>query len=353
MEAVKGYIDEKVEDKFKLIENKLRNSFQAVKEDNELIKEKLKELGEGIEASNSRKVLKDFDKFRAEVLMDLDQIKDQIKNNAEELRINSIVPVKDEVKAMRKELNKKNIKEDVKNQLRKEVLVEFEKKIDNRWKEFSEESKEMKKNFNQEAESLRGIFADKVSLVNHEGESLKSAFSRKLSELKKENSSYKKELSNKTTYAIENVNATARALKDHFEAEKEAFARNVKSRNNALEKEITIVKEKISDKLYESFKERDEKILKVERQIAYLKGKLRGEDVSEIPEIKKVESKKSVKSKDEQKPFFIRVLTGKEDSKKSKAKTVEVKAAPKKREFKKLEKDEKGFFDKIVDSLAD
>lgn len=310
MEQVRKYLDERIDEKINLIEDKLRNSFQAIKKDNEFIKDKIKELGESIASSNSVKVFREFDKFRADIKVDFNEIKSNVEKSISEFKKNEVEPLGKEFGALRKEISKQNVKEDIKNHLRKEVYAEFEKKIDKRFEKISSVEKEMKKDV----------------------------------------SSYKKEVLGKTDYAIENLNATASGLRKNIEDEKEAFARVVKSRNSSLEREFSQLKNKISDKLYASFEERDEKIVKLERQVSYLKGKVNS-DVPVIPEFKEVEKQRKEMEKaaktleveaekaDKKKPFFIRVLTGKK--------------ASAKKDFKKLDRDDgKTFSSKIVDSMS-
>jgi len=311
MEQAKRYLDERIEEKFKLVEDKLRNSFQAIKKDNEFIKNKIKELGENIDRSNSAKVFTELDKFKAEVKIDLNQIAEQISNSTAELKDIEIEPINEDIKQIKRELNKKDIRNDIRDQLRKEIYAEFEKKINNEFEKFSDTTKDIKQNV----------------------------------------SAYKKEVLNRVDYATENLEETSNGLKQIIEEEKEAFARTVKSRNDSLEREFSKLKDKISEKLYASFEERDEKIKKLEGQMAYFKGKLKEDKVPEIPNFKEIERQRKEMEKaakalqvekektDKKKPFFIRVLTGKK--------------VPAK-DFKKLDKEkEKGFSKRIVRSLSE
>jgi hypothetical protein len=328
MEQVKKYLDERIDQKFNLIEDKLRNSFQAMKKDNEFIKDKIKELGESVASSNSARVFREFDKFRADVKVDFNEIKGNVEKSISEFKKNDVSPLKEEFGALKKEISKQNVKNEIKGQLRKEIYSEFEKKIDNKFEKFSGVAKETSKDV----------------------------------------ASYRKDVLNKTNYAIENLNATSNSLKQVVEGEKEAFARVVKARNSSLDKEFSKLKVNISDKLYSAFEERDQKIEKLERQVSYLKGKVKEVNVEvvekapEIPHFKQIKDVPQKKSKetvkvveDKQKPFFIRVLTGKF----GKSDKIEEKKSDKKmvkptKEFKKLgQESDKGFFSSIVDSLSD
>lgn len=326
MVNVQEHIDQRIEGRFEIIENKLRNSFQAIKQDNDFIKKKIQELNTIFEGSNSKKVLNEFDKFRGDITIDFNDIKKTLTTD---------------VSALRKEINKKNIKEDVKTTLRKEVYSEFEKRIDKKFEKFENCSKDIKSDF----------------------------------------TFHKKDIQKQVDCMGERVNDFQDSINKNVELAASTTVKEVKTQNSSLKSDVSKWKKYFSERIDEDLKARDEKITKLERQIAYLKGRINSNSEQEfvVEVTKEKEVKKSANVKVDQKKnailekrtklreMFANIVNSLADSdsevkskpveKKKEAYVSVIKPLENKKKIvisKKLEKtNDKSFISKIVDSLSD
>jgi hypothetical protein len=293
-------IDSKVDEKFNIVENKLRNSFHAMKNDNELIKSRIKELAELIEKSSANRVLVEMDKLRANVLLDNNHVKESLKKSLDDFNQKDITPLRKEVKDLRSEVNRKNLKEDIKNQLRKDLLTEFEKKIDKRFEKFDHKTNdvrndvvEYKKSTFKRAEDLYGSF---------------------------------EESSNSLKEALENTN--------------ENFVRKVRKDSSSLKRDFSSWRKYFDEKIDGKLSEKNERIEKLERQISYLKGRINSLGGKEVANKKGIESifgklMEGLSSED----VVVEKKLAKKPAKKVKVETKRDKA--------------RGFFSGIINSLAD
>lgn len=326
MVNIQEHIDQRIEGRFEIIENKLRNSFQAIKQDNDFIKKKIQELNTIFENSNSKKVMTDFDKLKSDTTLDFNDLKKTITSNVENLR---------------KEINKKNIKEDVKSTLRKEVYSEFEKRIDKKFEKFENCSKDIKNDF----------------------------------------SFHKKDIQKQVDCMGERVNDFQDSINKNVEEKAQTTVKEVKTQNSSLKSDVSKWKRYFSERIDEDLKARDEKITKLERQIAYLKGRINSNSDQEfVVEVsKEKEAKKPTKAvvpnknnaliekRMKLREMFANIVNSLADSDSEiKSKQVQKKEAyvsvikPIKQDkkkilpSKKLEKtNDKSFISKIVDSLSD
>lgn len=334
-------VDSRINEKFNIIEDKLRNSFHAMKNDNELIKSRIKELSELIEKSSTNKVLIEMDKLRANVLLDINQIKENTKKSLLDFSQNDIMPLRKEVKDLRSEINKKNLKEDIKNQLRKDLLTEFEKKIDKRFEKFDNKTKEVK---------------DEVA-------------------------EYRKSTLKKAEDLYSSFEESSNSLKESLENTNENFIGKVRKESSSLKRDFSSWRKYFDEKIDDKLNEKDERIEKLERQISYLKGRinslggkdvkdekkgiesifgklmegLSSEDVVVEKKLAKPAKKKSVKvenKRDKTRGFFSGIINSLADDvskeQKKQERVVRIKNS------KKLNQEsDKSFMDKIVDSLSD
>lgn len=326
MVNIQEHIDQRIEGRFEIIENKLRNSFQAIKQDNDFIKKKIQELNTIFENSNSKKVMTDFDKLKSDTTLDFNDLKKTITSNVENLR---------------KEINKKNIKEDVKSTLRKEVYSEFEKRIDKKFEKFENCSKDIKNDF----------------------------------------SFHKKDIQKQVDCMGERVNDFQDSINRNVEEKAQTTVKEVKTQNSSLKSDVSKWKRYFSERIDEDLKARDEKITKLERQIAYLKGRINANSDQEfvVEVTKEKEAKKPAKAvvpnknnaliekRMKLREMFANIVNSLADSDSEiKSKPVQKKEAyvsvikPIKQDkkkilpSKKLEKtNDKSFISKIVDSLSD
>jgi myosin heavy subunit len=316
MEHLNEGINNRIEEKFNLIENKLRNSFQAIKQDNDFIKKKIQELNILFETGNTSKVLTDFNKLRAETNLDFADLKKTLTSNIESL--------------------KKNIKEEVKTSLRKEVYSEFEKKIDKKFEKFEKTSKNTKDDF----------------------------------------SFHKKDIQKQVDCMGKRVNDFQDSLNRNLEDKKTETVNQVKTQNSSLKRDVSNWKRYFSERIDSDLKARDEKITKLEHQIAYLKGRIKSnseqeytievtkEDKNKVKN-KKSEDKNLTEKRNRLREMFANVVNSLADpdnssnhkkNNKQQYKSVikPVKKNKNLKEVKKLEKsNDKNFLTKIVDSLSD
>lgn len=397
MDESKNYVDERIEKWFKLIEQKLRTSFQAAKADNTAIKASIVDLKKLLTGRNSKD--KDNEKFMSEVTSKLEELSKKINKNGFDLKsidieridkklvdMNKTFAKASEINVLKKSIEtSKQQKADIRKEVTSELYDIFEKKIDARCDKYAEKAKETRKDVaayrkSSEAriESLKHEFdaakrdylnilekerrehafalkqerAQSKAIIYAERKSLLNAFENGKEEIRHQKNDFSKEFNHNKENII-----------NLFESNKQEMLSQTKKVSGSMKREVSGWKNYFSSRLDEDLKQRDEKIQTLERQISYLKGR-----INLLLKGKFKEAKELVQEEKKQGLFasLIDSLADdgsdnkKVDKKGKKAgveivKTKEVKAkAQPVKAVKKLERHgDKGFFDKIVNSLSD
>jgi DNA repair exonuclease SbcCD ATPase subunit len=171
---MKENIHQQIENKFSLIERRLKNSFQAIKKDNNSIKEKIQ-------------VLEDFYK-KLDFNKELEKIKQSLEKD--------ILENKEQTNLLKLKISKKDIKEEIK----KEIFPIFENKL----KVFVKKEK-----IDSELNNLRDSFEEKI---NNEDVLIKK-IQDNFEELKKENEKNLIELDRKNKEEIKKLKKQISYLK--------------------------------------------------------------------------------------------------------------------------------------------
>jgi len=345
---IQKIIYSKIDERFNLIENKLRNSFSAVKANDEDVKKKLEELSNVIKNSTFSKDIADLNK--------------KVQTNNESFS----------------KFKKEMARDSLKREVVKEVMPLFNEKIDVGLKLVKLENKEMRKDFSDFKKKWENATEAKL---NAGLEEMRANFAS----LDKKAVSEMRTLKSSTKRAISDQNG----LIDQYSAKLENYSAELETEYAKSKKEISSsVERKIRDYKNAS----DAEVAKLTGQMAYLKGRVNSTLGKEEPvKQEKVAKKSFLKgffAKKEKKDVSI-VVEKKEDVKKAKlalkknntlfsnlvslladespemkveftpakkvakdvAKTVAIKST---KPVKKLEKqEESGFFNSIIKSLAD
>jgi hypothetical protein len=330
-----------IDEKFNLIESKLRNSFQAVKSHNESIMNKVQDLENLFDKAGAKKLLVEFEKLKANLILDINDVKKQTSDSISNFTEKEIKPIKKQVL----NLEKKEIKSALKTELSKEL----ENKIDKKFEKFEKRTEAIRKDvlgYKKYADdAIESKFdsyrenADKLAKLEHK--LVKDSIKKQENFVKRENkdmrfdigiarSSFRKELDGQTE-VIDLMNRKLEEytsqIADIAQNEKKYFLSSVKSNISRFEKTNT------------------EEIETLRRQISYLKGRVNGllnkNNVPLQPEPKFSRSKSKAFISD-----LIASFSEKQKAPKPKKVKLEVKIeAPKTKA--------KNIFSRFIDSLSD
>lgn len=255
MDKIEFYMDNKIGEKFEVIETKLRNSFQAMKVDNIEIKEKIKDIEKFLEDSDAAKLMKDFDNFKAEVLMDLNDLKKSLTKSIDDLDEKAMRPLE----AKMVELTKKISKQDLKNTIKKELYGDFDARLDKKYVKFS----------------------DKVSSI------------------KGDIASYKRRVEENAKQAEEMADNIKNALREEMDNHAKSLSKSVSNYSSSSKRELSNTKINLARNLQSETKLREEEIAKLENQIRYLKGRITSlsNQETKVEDVKKEDVKKETKEK--------------------------------------------------------
>lgn len=179
MEDMKDYVNEQIEKKFLIIDKKLKNSFQEMKKDNDLIKEKLSVVEAYPEKINENKVeLVTVSQKISELSIRLSKAeesnskdKETLKVRVEEIEKKISQRLESEVKRAKEEMSKNGLEnsrkieefegkiKDLSNELRKDIFRELDKEVDEKFLRFSKKADEVKSNLNSIKKSFSGQIA--------------------------------------------------------------------------------------------------------------------------------------------------------------------------------------------------
>ena len=365
MNEAKNYIDEKVENWFKAIEDKLRNSFHDARADNDSIKLKIEELKKIIVSRNS----KDFEseKFMAETRQKLEELAKKVSRKGIDLIGLDVERIDKDIKGIRNSFakqaeldliksqleTKKQQKNDIKREVTNELHDIFEKKIDSRFAKFLDKSIELRKdvlkyrkNSEHQLNNIKNQFeSEKIEIV--------ADFQARIDKLIQASKEKEKKMTEEFNHNKENILT-------NFHNTQEELIKNTNKTSSSMKREVTLWKNYFKNKLEYDLKKRDERIEILERQISYLKGRInlvsKGKFIEEQKEEKEAKKKGLFSgmidglSDDSEKETKETKKAAKKDSKQTK----KVKEPVKHQKIvKKLEKsDDKGFLTKIVDGLS-
>ncbi len=179
MVELREIINKRIDERISIVENKLRNSFQAMRKDNEQIRNILKDLDERIKSSSAKSVDSlEFEKKISEL------------NKTVETKFNEN---KEDLSKLKKEISK----EDLKKNLSKEILNELKPYFSDLSKKQKEEFKELDKDnlkkisknfdsFNEKSEDLKKdflMFKHEFIGLRNDWEDTKNNLGRELKEL--------------------------------------------------------------------------------------------------------------------------------------------------------------------------
>ncbi len=299
-------VDSKIEDHFRVIEFKLRNSFQAIKKDNDLIKAKISELNGLFDRSNFKKISVEFQKLKKEVSESLDKIRKENKEDISKFAQAELRPIKESLS----KLDKKNIKKS----LQKEISYLLDKKVDSKFDTFKKRTEQIRKELNslvkEGSESIKDLSDKQKSFVIRANKDVKS-------DLNLTRTSFRSELDSQRTQ----IEETQKKLNDQIE-----------NLNKLIQDERDYALNNIKSNIKSVETSRKEEINKINRQIGYIKGRLNSLGLKD--------------SKVGQKTFFNSIISSLSDGD---SVIVEKKA----KKLPTSQKKQKTFMSKIVDSLSD
>ncbi|VVB79379.1 Uncharacterised protein [uncultured archaeon] len=341
-------LDKKIEDKFEIIESKLRNSFQAVKIDMASISTKIQELNSLIDKTGARRVLTEFEKLKANVILDVNDIRKKTSDSLTSFCDREIKPLKSQIDKLEKK--------EIKSSLKIELTQELNKKIEQKFEKFEKRTEQLRKDvegykrYSDEAiENKFNSYKENLDKFNKlEQKLVKDSIRKQENFIKRENrdirsdldiahSSFRNEIDNQTQ-AIEEIyrkiGVFTQEMNDLVVSEKKSFSSSLKSNVSRIQRETA-----------------DELEL-LRRQMSYLKGRLNSSEGKEsVKNEPKISGVKTSKLKSER--FFANLFKKAKESNdrkmvlpKEKKLTIEV-------EMEDTKKNRKGFFSRLIDSLSD
>jgi ParB family transcriptional regulator, chromosome partitioning protein len=162
MRNINKLIDKKLEYKLIFIENKLKNSFHAIKQDNQSIRDSLGLNNKKIEFLSQNKVFKSD--FEQELKKEMEKCFNELRKNYSDLS-EKIEANTEEIQTLEKNLSEKDIKGKLKKELSqelKQLFSELSKKQKKELKELDKENaRKLEKNFkkyNERVEYLKKEF---------------------------------------------------------------------------------------------------------------------------------------------------------------------------------------------------
>ena len=357
------FIDKKIDERMEVIESKLRNSFKAIKDDNDEIRKKIDNLS--IAVANSSK--------------DLGSLKETVSKEAVDLN-KKIASSDDSFKKFKKDVSADSLR----RQVVTEVIPIFNEKIKAGLQSITKENKEMRKDLSafkskwtsaSEEKLNKGLEEMRANFKKLDDE-VKSVAINNIKLFEKQNNYSNSEIKAMKSSMRKSVDAHA-SLIDQYSTKLEDYSAELEADYNKSKREILAS----SERKFNALKtESEEEIAKLRGQIAYIKGRVNKELGAEeetkpvAPKLKEVAKEVKVDKKvlrgsshpsEKNKNIFANLvslladespetkITVKKVEKKPKeivAKSVDRPTTP----VKKLGKQEgKGFFNSIVKSLAD
>ena len=327
------FIQDALDRRMIVIEEKLRNSFRAIKVDNEEIRKKIDDLSNAVKNTDCSKGLEDLNK--------------------------KIVSNEDSFKKFKKDISRDSMKKEVV----REVLPIFNEKIKVGLQSFTKENKEMIKDLNAFKEKWASVSEEKLKVGL---ENMRANFAKLDKEVKnneinniklfeKQNSRSRSEVKAVKNSTRKEIDAQNKLI-DQYSAKLEEYSAELESGYSNSKKEIL----SSSERKFNALKlENDADVAKLKGQMAYLKGRVSkelGVEVKEVKPVAKVSEKKSVKGPG----FFSKFvkLLSDEDGEKI-VKPVLVKVEVKKVEAKPVVKKNtiaeknKNIFSNLISLLAD
>jgi hypothetical protein len=382
MNEEKSYIDNRIRQWFKIVEHKLRNSFQAAKNDNLSIKKELSLINKSISGLDSKN--KNNDSLLVQIQKKLEELAKKIDKNGFDLKgidieridrnienIKNDFALKSSLEDLKKSIEtKKQQKNDIKKQVAKELYDVFEKKIDVRFEKYSEKASEIRKDVASYRKSTENKLNEISSNYENEKNFIISSSEKEKQDFKNTIKQERKELKDaieldrremqgiiefERKEAVDKLRAEQNAIVNAFETKKNEIIQQTNKSVSSIKKEISGWNAYFSSRLDGDLKSRDDKIESLQRQISYIKGRIKNGLDKPFVEEKPIE---------EEKGFFASILDslsediGDTDKKplEGEKKSVLKNSSKKKptKDIKKLPKqDEKSFFSKIIDGLAD
>jgi hypothetical protein len=344
--------DKKIEEKFNVIESKLKNSFQGVKRDIDSISIKIQELNNLIDKTGARKVLTEFEKLKANTRLDIEDIRKKTSDSVISVSEKEIKPLKAQIKKLEEK--------EIKSSLKAELTQDLSKKIDQKFEKFEKRTEQLRKDVEgykkYSDESIENKFnsfrenADKF--IKLEQKLLKDSLKKQENYIKKEsnylnseietaNYKFRNEIDNQSRLIEEiyrKIGVFTEEVNSLVQSEKKSFSSTVKSNISKLQRETT-----------------DELDL-LRRQMSYIKGRV---NYVEGKEKTTLEPKlKTTQTKDTAGGFFASLF---EQAKKNPNKDVKLSKESKQNnkkltielEMEDTKKNRKSFFSRIIDSLSD
>ncbi len=212
-EYIEKIVNRKIECKFLVIEQKLRNSFQEMKKDNDSIKQKLQDIEKVFEKSNINR--------------ELSKIRESFSKETEDLNKNL-----SEYKRKLNLLDSKISKKDIKSEVKKEIYPLFNNKL-------IDSNEKQRKDIQTEIQETKDLFRDQIDtqniLIERASEKLEREFSDFKKEIEKDFSKFNRrndrnirKLRGEVSYLKRNRNITLKEEKAKLDIKEEKQKNNTK-----------------------------------------------------------------------------------------------------------------------------
>lgn len=340
-------LDKKVEDKFNIIESKLRNSFQGVKKDIDSISIKIQELNNLIDKTGARKVLTEFEKLKANTILDVNDIRKKTSDSIVTFSEKEIKPLKAQIKKLEEKEIKSSLKTELTQDLNKKIEQKFEK-FEKRTEQLRKDVEGYKKYSDEAIENKFNSYRENLDKLNKlEQKIVKDSIKKQENYIRKESNYMKSEIET-ANYAFRNeIDNQSRAIEEIYrkigafteevnslvQSEKRSFSSTLKSNISKLQRETT------------------NELDLLRRQMSYLKGRVNS---TEGKEKTTIEPKlKSTKTESSSSRYFANLFKQAKESPNKQVKLPKEKKLTIEFEMEDTKKNRKGFFSRLIDSLSD
>lgn len=211
-EFVEKIVEEKLKERVNLIEEKLRNSFKLVKQDNLEIKEKLNELKGIFSKTNFNERI---DSIKKEVDKNINLINEKINQNEEK------------VSSLEKEISKQNIKREIERSL----FSVLNKKIEVNYSKQKAVLEKQVRDIESEIKMMRNAFREEMDSKERNFLYLREELNKRLEELSFKISTLKDELLN---FFEKKFDEEKNSINKRFDEEKENFDKKIASINGRI-----------------------------------------------------------------------------------------------------------------------
>lgn len=227
MEPVREYLERRVNEKFNMIEDKLRNSFREIRRDNEIIKDKISALDNNIKNSSYGRLLRELDRVKSEMSKNHREILDKINKEIGELRNNEVKKNTENIKSIDKELRKDDLKGTIRKDLQKEIDEKLKKDVGN--------LKEIEKNMKKDISTYKENISSSMTTIVNERDARMKEIEKELATLSKE---LKKEISEISKKGIIYIKDSANGKKnDTIKEPPRSLKKEAKKTEKKIEKE--------------------------------------------------------------------------------------------------------------------